>query len=185
MTRERQKYFDWLVENVELDDKTERYGDLLEYLDTVNFDHFIWCKLDENRVECAKEMRVEWAQNNLTVREYERLSEELEDEFGGGISFLEFLISMVKTMSETMYFDNHFADFFWPIIDNLGLDCMTNEEFDGGVIDGVLLILKDRKYCRDGSGGGLFFVPNSTFDMRKIDYLKQANLWLSYNFVRV
>lgn len=184
MIHEREDYLDKLIESVELDDKTEQFSYLLEYLDTVNYGHFIWSKLDEDRVQKGKKIREEYAELYLNGRQKDKFLSAMEEEFEGGISFLEFLISLAKSMSETMYFDNHLADFFWPIIDNLGLNCMTNDEFDCDVVDSVLVVLKDRSYERDGSGGGLFYVPNAKFDMRKIDYLQQANLWLSYNFVR-
>lgn len=179
MIREREKYFEFLVEAVELDDRTERFSMLLEYLFEKKFTTDKHYQLDDDRVENGLSMREKYAEEYIDIARIDRFL----DDFGDGISMLEFLVSMCNKMSETIFFDSHLSEFFWQIIDNLGLDSMTDEEFDESVVDNVLEILLGRRYCRDGSGGGMFYVPNSDFDLTKMDFFRQAQIWLSRNFV--
>ena len=179
MIHEKEKYLDFLTEAVELDDRTGRYSMLLEYLFEVKFVTDSKYKLDEDRVENGLNMREKYAEEYIDIRRVDRFL----DSFGEGISMLEFLVSMCEKMSETIFFDSHLSEFFWQIIDNLGLDSMNDDEFDESVVDSVLRILLGRKYCRDGSGGGMFYVPNSDFDLTKLDFFQQAQIWLSRNFV--
>ena len=180
MTRNAEKYFNYLVEEVELDGKSEHYSMLLEKLFKSPFEASERFELDIDRVKNALDMREFWASKHVS----RAFRHEFLDSFGEGISVLEFMVSLSKSMSDTLYFDEKLEDFFWPMIENLGLDCMNDDEFDEAIVDDILTNLWLRKYKRDGSGGGLFYVPNAKFDMRKIDFMLQANLWISYNFVR-
>lgn len=180
MTHEQEKYFEFLVEAVELDDRTERFSLLLEHLFNVPFVLDKSYVLDEDRVQNGLSMRENYAFRTFTKQvDYDRF---LDSFRYGKISVLEFLVSLSDKMSETIYFDSHRGEFFWQIIDNLGLDCMNDEEFDSKIVDNVLEILFERRYSRDGSGGGMFYVPNSKFDFTKMDFMHQANVWLSHIF---
>lgn len=179
MTHDKENYFEFLVEAVELDDRTERFSMLLEYLFRVPFVLDKSYVLDEDRVQNGLSMRENYAFRTFkTQASYDRFL----DSFGRGISVLEFLVSLSDKMSETIYFDSHRGEFFWQIIDNLGLDCMNDEEFDQKIVENVLKILFERRYNRDGSGGGMFYIPNSKFDLTKMDFMHQANVWLSHIF---
>lgn len=180
MTRNERKYFDFLVESVELDNKTRRYSLLLEYLYHTPFEFNEHFELDEDRIKIGIEMRENWAFSELTR---DARDEFLED-FGPGISALEFFVSMAKTISDILYFDPKWGQFFWQMIENLGLDTMNDDEFDQEIVDNILRDLWLRNFKRDGSGGGLFCVPNCKFDMRKLDFMSSTNLWISYTFVR-
>lgn len=184
MTHEDKKYLDFLVKSVELDNRTRDYSYLMEYLFKKRFYPDFSFSLDLDREKTGINLREDYAYNHIVGPSRTRFLNGLKWDLDGGISVLEFMVSLSKSMSETLYFDPDYGRFFWSMIDNLGLDCMSNEEFDEAIVDGVLKKLWNHKYSRDGSGGGLFYVPNSKFDMRKIDFMLQANLWISYNFVR-
>lgn len=179
MTNEREKYLEFLLEAVELDGRTEQFSCLLEYLFNVNFVHDERYILDEDRVQDGILMREKYAEEYVPYGKIDRFLRS----FGDEISVLEFLISLCQKMSETLYFDSHLSQFFWQIITNLGLDCMTDDEFLPEVVDSVLKVLFNRKYCRDGSGGGMFCITNSKFDLTKLDFFRQGQLWMSYVFV--
>ena len=179
MTNKQRKYFEFLVEAVELDDRTEQFSMLLEYLFKVPFvldENYI---LDEDRVQNGLSMRERYAAEYVGSRKYY----EFLESFGDGISVLEFFVSLSEKMSEAIYFDSHLSEFFWIIIDNLGLNCMNDDEFDQEIVDDILEKLFSRQYRRDGSGGGMFYVPNSGKNLTKMDFMAQANLWLTRNFV--
>ena len=183
MTREAKKYFEFLVEAIELDDRTEQYSMLLEYLFEEPFivdKHF---ELDEDRVENGLEMREKYIDIYVSKDSRDDFIREFDRGFKGGISVLEFFISLSEKMSEMLYFDSHRNEFFWQIIDNLGLNCMDDGEFDQAIVDDILEKLFNRRYGRDGSGGGMFYVPNSKFNLTNLDFLRQAQIWLSHNFV--
>lgn len=180
MTRNERKYLFFLAESVELDNRTRHYSLLFEHLFKVPFELNEHYELDVDRVRNGIDMRIDWAENNLKGDELE----EFLDGFGPGISALEFFVSMSKTISDILYFDPKLGQFFWQMIDNLGLDCMNDDEFDQEIVDNILRNLWLRNFKKDGSGGGLFYVPNCKFDMRKLDFMASTNLWISYTFVR-
>ena len=184
MTLEERKYLDFLVKSVELDNRTGEYSMLLECLHRLKFVPDNRYKLDLDRERSGVDLREEYAFSHIVGPSRTRFLSGLKWDLEGGISSLEFMVALSKKMSETLYFDPNYGKFFWSMIDNLGLNCMVDDEFDEGVVEDVLDKLYSHKYSRDGSGGGLFYVPNSKFDMRKIDFMLQANLWISYNFVR-
>ena len=180
MTRDERKYFNFLVEAVELDGKTEQYSMLLEHLFSVPFELNEHFELDEDRVRNGIDMRENWAERHVS----RAFRDEFLDGFGPGISALEFFVVMSKQISDTLYFDEKLGEFFWQMMKNLGLDCMNDEEFDQEIVNKILINLWLRKFNRDGSGGGLFCVPNCKFDMKKLDFMSSTNLWISYTFVR-
>ena len=179
MIHEQEKYFEFLLEAVELDDRVDRFSMLLEYLFDVQFEVNGHYPLDEDRVQNGLSMREKYAEEYVNERKIDRFL----DSFNDGISVLEFFISLSDKMSETIYFDSHLSEFFWQIIDNLGLDCMNDDEFDQEIVNDILRKLFDRKYSRDGSGGGMFYIPNCEFDLTKMDFFRQSQIWLSKNFV--
>lgn len=184
MTHEERDYLDFLVKSVELDNRTRDYSMLLEYLHKKRFYPEFAFKLDIDREKSGVEMREEYAFKHIVGPSRTRFLSGLKWDLEDGISTMEFMVALSKSMSETLYFEPQYGKFFWSMIDNLGLNCMDDGEFDEAIVDDILAKLWGHKYCRDGSGGGLFYVPNSKFDMRKIDFMLQANLWISYNFVR-
>ena len=70
------------------------------------------------------------------------------------------------------------SDWFWVMIESLGLINMTDEVYDELVVAKVLRRFMRRRYLPNGKGG-LFTVPNTLSDMRKEEIWYQAALYLS------
>ena len=96
MINEMEKYFEFLVEAVELDDRTERFSMLLEYLFDVPFVVDKRYVLDEDRVQNGLSMREKYAEEYVRESRIDRFL----DGFRDGISVLEFLISLAGMMKQ-------------------------------------------------------------------------------------
>lgn len=159
-------YLAWLRHRIGMDD---RYGDLLAYLNTIEFHSPIM--MDRNRMKDALYLRTIY-----------------EDDGGvrfapsdPGPSVLEFLVAMYDRTHETMGFDNGIFEMF---LKNMGLDHCTTAWFDvhsdpEGYISTACDIMMDRRYRRDGKNGGLFVVRNPPVDMREAEWWWQMQYWIS------
>lgn len=73
---------------------------------------------------------------------------------------------------------NRTSEWFWIMIDSLGLKDMTNDNFDAGYVDEALYVFMNRLYRKDGKGG-LFYIKGFEKDMRKIEIWYQLNWYLN------
>ena len=77
---------------------------------------------------------------------------------------------------------------FWVMMRNLGLDCMTDDCFDEDEAVDILRNFVNRNYEKNGQGG-LFFLgkkwaksgQKSGLDMRNVEIWYQANYFFSEN----
>lgn len=165
-------YLDWLVDFVCDESQALSYQKLFSYLYDRPFYWFI--EMDGNR-----------AADGFSLREmYE---EEMGDicEKVGGCSVLEVLIGMAYRCEEELMYDpdvgNRTHEWFWMMLENMGLDEMSDNHFWYDHVENIVDDFLDRKYGRDGYGGP-FYIPRSTIDMRKTELWYQLNYYLSVNF---
>jgi len=103
----------------------------------------------------------------------------------GECCVFEFMIGVAIRMNETMYDHENpdqVSDWFWEIMENVGLHLCTDEDiYEYGVVDCVTLmdVLMDRKYSKDGFGGGLFPIDLSHTDQRDVEVWYQMMEYLS------
>lgn len=143
---------------------TAQYSRMLWQLHNTEFVATI--DLDNNRIADALEFRRTYSYGQLTEN----------------VCMLEMMVSLARrietdVMQGTVDFDRT-GDWFWAMIESLGLSDMTNDVYDEAVISDILERFMHRRYSRNGKHG-LFTVPDSAVDMRDQEIWYQAALYLT------
>lgn len=161
-------YFRWLCDLVY--DRTSKtsYDKLLKYL---HQKEFTWVMpMDENR-----------ALDGFCLRDRYLSINPRADVDDGPCSILEMIVALSDRCEEQIMSDDSFGnrtgEWFWNMILSLGLNKMTDDNFDKLFVDEVLYRFTTRDYGRDGSGG-LFTVNNPNIDMRRLEIWYQMNWYL-------
>lgn len=170
-------YFLWLCSIVNANDNDKKYFELLRYMYDLEFsDHM--AKLvgnDINRILDGMDLRKDFAQDSL----YENYSC-LE----GPCSLLEMMIALSYRIFKDLGGPSG-SDWFWIMIDNLGLlDCTDDVFFELDIqkkIDMATKSLLRRTYRKDGSGG-LFPLMCPSTDQRITEIWYQMQAYYLENF---
>lgn len=177
MTGTRRLYFEWLLSFV-YDDKLYvglSYRRLLEYLYERDFYYII--AMDENRELDGISLRYRFAE----VNGYSVDSPEFSEISNRPCSILEMMIALSIRMEEAIMSDpavgNRTGQWFWSMINSLGLFDMTDRDFDIYKISNVLSKFLNREYRFDGAGG-LFTLQNPGRDMRFVEIWYQMQGYL-------
>lgn len=100
-------------------------------------------------------------------------------------SVLEMMIALAIRCEEHIMDDpdygNRTGQWFWNMINNLGLGHMNDKRFDYNAAKNIIDIFLNRQYTRDGEGG-LFVIHNSQRDLRNVDIWYQM-MWYLNKFV--
>ncbi len=166
-------YLEWLSRKAIPDqDLRVSYQKLLSALYEKEFIWFV--KNDGNRAEDGERLRIIF-----------------EDETGGKCrnhapcSLLEMMVALaIRCDCEIMYDPDEgdrSSQWFWDMLENLGLSCMDDWTFDQEEFDEITDCLLTRNYAKDGFGG-LFYIEGISVDMRKIEIWYQMNYWLQSRF---
>lgn len=166
-------YFEWLIDivcNWGYDGETS-YRKLMMHLHN---DEFIFTiPNDRNRAEDGLDLRYRFALVTGTKDAWEVID--------GPCSVLEMMIALAIRCEENIMDDPRYGDrtrqWFWGMINNLGLSSMTDDRYDRQYVNEVLDRLLYRKYDRDGKGG-LFTVKNCEHDLRKVEIWYQICWYL-------
>ena len=146
-----------------------KYSKLLWQLHNTPF--FAKLSMDENRIADAYEFRRAYS--------FERLTEP--------IGVLEVMVSLARRLETDIMYGtattDRTVDWFWVMIESLGLSDMTDDVYDGTAVGRILRRLLRRTYSPNGKGG-LFTVSNPDIDMRNEEIWFQAGLYLT-NVLRV
>lgn len=171
------EYFEWLCSLVS-DSKPERhvsYKRLLWYLHSIEFTYII--PMDGNRYEDGISLRYRFG--------YEH---NIEDPVIASCldinpcSILEMMVALAFRCEEHIMVNPSkglmSGRWFWMFIKNLGLDDMHDSRFDERQADSVIQRFLNRDYSRDGEGG-LIYIPNCQYDLRKMEIWYQMMRYLS------
>lgn len=166
-------YFEWLCDliNVGRFSTHVSYRRLLMHLHDVEFTWFV--PYDDNRADDGIQLRRRYSlsQNDTSLSSY----------IHGPCSVLEMMIALAIRCEETIMDDALMGDrtgqWFWGMINNLGLSPMTDSKYDGQYVDEVVYRLLNREYEPDGRGG-LFTVRNYPRDMRTVEIWRQLSWYL-------
>lgn len=174
-------YYDWLIEQIDLDDKVLLYEHLLERLFETDF---IWLEsipLDENRMTDGLNLRKNYAKM-LSGNDGNLLLNLLENK---QCSLLEMLIAFAERLTEILTLER--AAFFWLFIDNLGLGWATEYDFDIDIVDGIL---KDFMFGtvhgnepKGNENPPVLFPCREVYNNLNSDLFLQANLYLKSYFL--
>lgn len=171
------EYVEWMYELVSDRrlSKTRPYSKLFDYLHSVEFVYTI--PLDGNRAEDGIQLRYRFGED----RGYPdpMIAAYLDDQ---PCSVLEMMIALALRYEENIMYDtdmgNRTGQWFWGMIENLGLSDMNNGYFDEDYVEMVVYRLLNHKYKRNGEGG-LFTVSKQNVDMRNVEIWYQAAFYFN------
>ena len=169
------EYFEWLFDIVcggrFADDLS--YRRLLMHLHDTEFIYIL--PMDENRAVNGMNLRYEWSLDIDEDADY------ILDVLDGPCSVLEMMVSLAIHCERDIMDDPGYGDrtgqWFWGMVNNLGLGAMYDSRYDSGYVDGVLKRFLNREYERDGRGG-LFTIKNCKYDLRKVEIWHQLSWYL-------
>ena len=156
------------------------YRKLLTHLHEVEFTYTL--PMDGNRAEDGIDLRYRFGYEN----DYSEpmIASGLDDR---PCSVLEMMIALSMRCEEQIMDDpdigNRTGQWFWDMIDNLGLGNMSDSKFDNSYVDEMLQRFLNRDYKRNGEGG-LFTINRRGLDMRSVEIWYQMCWHLQENFRR-
>lgn len=168
------KYYEWLLMQI---NAKKSYGKLLAYLHQIPFRWSI--KMDENREADGLALRYQFAAEHDVLN--------MDDEMDNAdCSVLEMMVALaiqceVSIGMDDPDFGNRTDQWFWGMIENLGLKTMVNSRFDEQRVAEVIDRFLDREYDPDGTGG-LFTIENCKYDLREVELWYQA-CWYFDQFI--
>ena len=168
-------YFDWLYDLVcdGIYSGRNSYRQLLMFLHNTEFTWII--EMDENR-----------AHDGIDLRDRFSISQGYDYSFvdrciSRPCSVLEMMIALAIRCEENIMDDTAYGDrttqWFWGMINNLGLGDMIDSRFDEYYVDKTVNQFLNRDYSPDGKGG-LFTIKNCDFDLRDVEIWCQLNWYL-------
>ena len=167
------EYFEWMFDLVcgVRYSKRISFRKLLLYLHDTEFRYSI--PMDENRAEDGMNLRYRFA----LLRDIDDFAYYLD----GPCSVLEMMIALSIRCEENIMDDPDIGDrtaqWFWGMINNLGLGAMTDDRFDIYYVEDVVERFLDRKYEPNGRGG-LFLVRHCDRDLRTAEIWHQLCWYL-------
>ena len=172
------EYFDWMCAIACADrfNKDISYRKLLMYLHNTVFRYSI--KRDSNRADDGVSLRYRFA---ISKGYDETLAYDIHHYITGPCSIFEMMLALAIRCEENIMDDTEFGDrtgqWFWGMINNLGLGSMTDDRFDKLYVEEVIERFLDREYEPNGNGG-LFTVRNCDRDLRDVEIWFQLCYYL-------
>lgn len=171
-------YFEWMYQLVcDERDSELSYRRLLYLLHDTDFNYTI--PMDGNRAEDGTDLRYRFGYEN--AYEGSIIAAYLDDR---PCSVLEMMVALAIRCEEHIMCDpdigNRTGQWFWNMIDNLGLGDMDDMEFDKNYANSVIQKLLNREYKRNGEGG-LFTVKHYRKDLRSVEIWYQMCWYLDEN----
>jgi hypothetical protein len=170
-------YFDWMYDKVSQDRFPDdiSYRKLLMYLHTVKFVSVI--HQDINRELDGVNLRWKFACDIGEKDNYREIALFLE----GPCTVLEMMIALAIRCEQTIMDDAAYGDrtgqWFWGMINSLGLGNMYDEHFNKDEAYIIVSRLLNRSYQPDGKGG-LFTIRGFDGDLRDVDIWTQLCWYL-------
>lgn len=168
------EYFEWLYDIVCSGrySKNISYRKLLSYLHSITFSYSI--PNDENRAKDGISLRYRYS----LLQGYSDVPKCLD----GPCSILEMIVALAIRCEENIMDDpkvgNRTGQWFWGMINNLGLGFATNEKFDRHLVDEIVDRFLNREYDPDGKGG-LFRIKHCKRDLRTVEIWYQLCWYLN------
>lgn len=161
------RYFEWIVDLV---GNGESYRRLLLRLHQIDFIFLI--PKDENRAKDGLDLRYRFALDSRMM--------DAEDYLDEPCSVLEMMAALALRCEESVddpLYGDRTSQWFWKMINNLGLGYMTDDRFDIDEVDYVIDKFLHREYSPDGHGG-LFVIKRNRHDLRKVEIWYQLCWYL-------
>lgn len=166
------EYFEWLLGLLGVDELENcKYLKTLAHLYTKEFTWTI--PTDKNRAVDGIALR------RIFLDEFRNIPE--ENFIDAPCTLLEMMVALAHRCEENIMWNpdigDRTGDWFWMMFSNLGLDSKDDEHYDHDEVDYILNRLLDRTYAKNGLGG-LFYIPNTTRDLRKAEIWYQLSWYL-------
>lgn len=169
----KDEYFKWLYDYVckgRAHDNIS-YNKLFMFLLDVEFTFII--RNDLNRARDGVDLRYRFA----LQKDDEYIMEILD----GPCSVLEMMVALAVRCEESIMDDpmygNRTGQWFWGMMNSLGLDYMTDDQFNQDEAEEKISIFLNREYSRDGKGG-LFHIRGCKDDLRDVEIWSQLCWYL-------
>lgn len=166
-------YFEWICEEIDSGRFTRdlSYRKLLMHLHNIEF---TWCiPMDENRADDGIQLRRRFALANHDVS--------LSRCIHGPCSVLEMMAALALRCEDIIMDDdlvgNRTGQWFWGMINSLGLTRMNDSRFDREYVDEIIATFLNREYAPDGRGG-LFTIRYCDRDLRTVEIWCQLSWYL-------
>ena len=168
------EYFNWLYNLVCRNLYSDRisYRKLLMHLHDTEFRYVIL--RDKNRAEDGYNLRYRFADEYTYI-------DDADTYISGPCSVLEMMVALSIRCEDTIMDDTSYGDrtkqWFWEMINNLGLSSMNDNQYDKRFVTDVIETFLDREYKPDGRGG-LFTIRNCDEDLRTMEIWYQLCWYL-------
>lgn len=166
------EYFEFLCELIDSMRfaRQNSYRKLLMHLHNIEFTWFV--PNDDNRADDGIQLRRRFglSRDDTGLQKY----------LNGPCSVLEMMVALALRCEEWMddtKFGNRTGQWFWGMINNLGLNAMRDSNFDRNYVDDVIARLLNREYEPNGKGG-LFTVKHCDHDLRTVEIWCQLSWYL-------
>lgn len=168
------RYFRWLAKKVRVDIHSRSDMSYLFMMRALFEKEFYWTlPFDEHR-----------AMDGLSLRsDYFDCMDDTDTDVGP-CTVLEVLVALAIICDRDLLGygnEDRAYEWFWDMIQNLGLDAYTDTEFDPDAVNQILDRWLDRDYDQNGCGG-LFYTNDPTQDMRTLEIWWQMQLYASEKF---
>lgn len=179
MTKEdriREKYYDHLWRMISNNNyHSDDYSVLIWHLYDMSFYSSI--SMDEKRSVDGRNLRYQFGSKyGIDIPEIRTYLD------NSPCSILELMIALAiryENLCADEDFGDRTSDWFWEMIDNLGLIQMTDDNYDPDYASSIVFRFLNREYSPDGTGG-LFQVPDSKVDLRQVDIWYQMQWRIAY-----
>lgn len=170
------RYFNWMYQLVSIQkySKDKSYRKLLKHLHSVDFYYTI--PMDSNREADGIDLRYRFGYENSYNESI--ITTFLDDK---PCSVLEMMIALAIRCEENIMSDPDIGDrtsqWFWNMIENLGLDDMDDIKYDELYVNEVVERFLNRKYKKNGKGG-LFTVTHPKQNLQNVEIWYQMCWYL-------
>lgn len=171
------EYFDWLYDYVckGRAHNNISYRKLFMYLHSTEFTYSI--EIDENRAYDGICLRRRFAKTK-DERDYSYIIDILNKPCSVLEMMLALAIRCEEEIMEDPRYGNRVKQWFWSMLKNMGLNMMTDDNFDKKYVERAVEILLSRTYQPNGKGG-LFYIPGCKDDLREFEIWTQLCWFLN------
>lgn len=172
----REEYFQWILEFIYDTNYTKvSYLKLLRHLFNKEFTYIF--EMDGNRADDGIELRYRFgSEKGYDQREIATL---LDQE---PCSILEMMAALSIRCETHLMADSDYGDrtgqWFWNMINNLGLGHMTDNNFDPVFVNDILDRFLTRRFSKNGAGS-LFKTSDENVDMRDLEIWYQMQEYMN------
>lgn len=178
ITQLEEQYYEWILCTINDTHKNRRYSKLLKTLFNIPFYYTI--PLDHNRESDGISLRYEYCEYaNL---DYRVVAAQIDYK---PCSMLEMMTALALRGHRYFMpeFKNYISIWFWDMINNLGLRCYDDQNYNHAEVCKIINNFMNRRYEPNGFGG-LFKINGFKKDLRSMEIWAQFTNYISTYYVK-